>query len=143
MTLDILGDHEYQNYFDTLECHPTFQPTLMAALLQKRGKEPTNLGLRVKGVPTVAGLVFTQPRTGGQYREQYFGPNVKDYAYRQDTYLHPSDYAKANGVLELVGDPYESYHEFATNGNPLGESDEKLINTRTNLGFEYEGCNPG
>lgn len=35
MTLEILGEQEYQDYLDTLESYSTFQTTQMAALLQK------------------------------------------------------------------------------------------------------------
>lgn len=143
MTLEILGEQEYQDYLDTLESYSTFQTTQMAALLQKRGNETTYLGLRVEGELVVAGLVFTQPMTGGQHMELYFGPNVKDYAYLQDFYQQLRDYAKANGVLELVVDPYESYQEFDTNGNPISEPDEKQIKALTDLGFQYDGFKTG
>ena len=143
MTLEILGEQEYQDYLDTLESYSTFQTTQMAALLQKRGNETTYLGLRVEGELVVAGLVFTQPMTGGQHMDLYFGPNVKDYAYLQDFYQQLRDYAKANGVLELVVDPYESYQEFDTNGNPISEPDEKQIKALTDLGFQYDGFKTG
>lgn len=56
MTLEILGEQEYQDYLDTLESYSTFQTTQMAALLQKRGNETTYLGLRVEGELVVQGL---------------------------------------------------------------------------------------
>ena len=49
------------------------------------------------------------------------------------------EYAKQNGVLELLVKPYETYQTFDSDGKPIDEEEKTIIQDLCNLGYQFDG----
>jgi len=83
------------------------------------------------------------PMTGGLRMEVNCGPIHSNTAHLSDFYQGLKDYAKANGALYLLINPYDTYQTFDSNGEPTGEEQKQLISQLTDLGYSFDGLQTG
>ena len=58
-------------------------------------------------------------------------------------YAELKEYAKQNGVLELLVKPYETYQTFDSQGNPIDAEKKSIIQCLTDLGYQFDGLTRG
>ena len=71
------------------------------------------------------------------------GPIHSSVAHLSDFYQCLKDYAKANGALELVIKPYDTYQIFDSNGERISSEQKQLISQLTDLGYSFDGLQTG
>ena len=81
--------------------------------------------------------------TGGRRMEVNYGPIHSNTAHLSDFYQGLKDYAKANGALELLIKPYDTFQTFDSNGEPTSEEQKQLISQLTDLGYSFDGLQTG
>lgn len=143
MTLKTLSEADYQAFLDSLTECSAFQRPEMAKLLTKRGYQTEFVGLEAEGDIQVAGLLYKIPMTGGLHMEINSGPARRDAKYLKAFYHALQDYAKANGALELLVKPYDTYQSFNSDGEPISPENAELIIDFTDLGYSHDGLMTG
>ena len=143
MTLTTLTKEEFQHYSETVPCRSFMQSVQMGDLLEKREAKVTYLSLKQEGEIQVAALVYCLPMLGGFHMEINSGPIYTQQDALPVFYAELKEYAKQNGVLELLVKPYEIYQKFDSDGNPSTEEKVDSISVLTDLGYQYDGLQTG
>ena len=82
--------------------------------------------MKQEGEIQVAALVYSLPMLGGLHMELNSGPIIPNKMLFQFFYAELKEYAKQNGVLELLVKPYETYQTFDSQGNPI-DAEKKVL----------------
>ena len=121
MALTTLTKEEFRTYSNQVSSRSFMQSVQMGDLLEKRGARIVYLALKQEGEIQVAALVYSLPMLGGLHMELNSGPIYTQQDALPVFYAELKEYAKQNGVLELLVKPYETYQTFDSEGNPGGE----------------------
>ena len=143
MTLTVLTKEDFRIYSESITSRSFLQSIQMGELLEKRGATVTYLALKHTETIQVAALVYSLPMTGGLHMEINSGPIYSDAAYLKEFYKDLQVYAKQHGALELIVKPYDTFQSFDTNGNPVTEEQQEIIQCLTNLGYCHDGLQIG
>ena len=126
MALTTLTKEEFRTYSDQVSSRSFMQSVQMGDLLEKRGARIVYLALKQEGEIQVAALVYSLPMLGGLHMELNSGPIYTQQDALPVFYAELKEYAKQNGVLELLVKPYETYQTFDSDGNPIDEEEKVL-----------------
>ena len=143
MALTTLTKEEFQTYSDQVSCRSFMQSVQMGDLLEKRGAQIVYLALKQEGEIQVAALVYSLPMLGGLHMELNSGPIYTQQDALPVFYAELKEYAKQNGVLELLVKPYETYQTFDSQGNPIDAEKKSIIQGLTDLGYQFDGLTRG
>ena len=143
MSLEIIDKKVFGTFCDTVDYKSFMQSVEMAELLEKRGYQVTYLGLKEDGEFQVAGVLFSIPMAGGLHMEINSGPASRNQKYLKSFYKELQAYAKANGAIELLVKPFDTYQHFDTNGEPTDEEKKNLIEDFVSLGYQHDGLLTG
>ena len=139
MALITLTKEEFQAYSDQVSSRSFMQSVQMGDLLEKRGARIVYLALKQEGEIQVAALVYSLPMLGGLHMELNSGPIYTQQDALPVFYAELKEYAKQNGVLELLVKPYETYQTFDSQGNPIDAEKKSIIQGLTDLGYQFDG----
>ena len=143
MALITLTKEEFQAYSDQVSSRSFMQSVQMGDLLEKRGARIVYLALKQEGEIQVAALVYSLPMLGGLHMELNSGPIYTQQDALPVFYAELKEYAKQNGVLELLVKPYETYQIFDSEGNPIDAEKKSIIQGLTDLGYQFDGLTRG
>ena len=143
MALITLTKEEFQAYSDQVSSRSFMQSVQMGDLLEKRGARIVYLALKQEGEIQVAALVYSLPMLGGLHMEINSGPIYTQQDALPVFYAELKEYAKQNGVLELLVKPYETYQTFDSEGNPIDAEKKSIIQDLTDLGYQFDGLTRG
>ena len=143
MALTTLTKEEFQAYSDQVSSRSFMQSVQMGDLLEKRGARIVYLALKQEGEIQVAALVYSLPMLGGLHMELNSGPIYTQQDALPVFYAELKEYAKQNGVLELLVKPYETYQTFDSQGNPIDAEKKSIIQGLTDLGYQFDGLTRG
>ena len=143
MALITLTREEFQTYSDQVSSRSFMQSVQMGDLLEKRGVRIVYLALKQEGEIQVAALVYSLPMLGGLHMEINSGPIYTQQDALPVFYAELKEYAKQNGVLELLVKPYETYQTFDSEGNPIDTEKKSIIQDLTDLGYQFDGLTRG
>ena len=143
MALITLTKEEFQAYSDQVSSRSFMQSVQMGDLLEKRGARIVYLALKQEGEIQVAALVYSLPMLGGLHMEINSGPIYTQQDALPVFYAELKEYAKQNGVLELLVKPYETYQTFDSEGNPIDTEKKSIIQDLTDLGYQFDGLKTG
>ena len=143
MALTTLTKEEFQAYSDQVSSRSFMQSVQMGDLLEKRGARIVYLALKQEGEIQVAALVYSLPMLGGLHMELNSGPIYTQQDALPVFYAELKEYAKQNGVLELLVKPYETYQTFDSEGNPIDAEKKSIIQDLTDLGYQFDGLTRG
>ena len=143
MALITLTKEEFQAYSDQVSSRSFMQSVQMGDLLEKRGARIVYLALKQEGEIQVAALVYSLPMLGGLHMELNSGPIYTQQDALPVFYEELKEYAKQNGVLELLVKPYETYQTFDSQGNPIDAEKKNIIQGLTDLGYQFDGLTRG
>ena len=143
MALITLTKEEFQAYSDQVSSRSFMQSVQMGDLLEKRGARIVYLALKQEGEIQVAALVYSLPMLGGLHMELNSGPIYTQQDALPVFYAELKEYAKQNGVLELLVKPYETYQTFDSEGNPIDVKKKSIIQGLTDLGYRFDGLTTG
>ena len=143
MALITLTKEEFQAYSDQVSSRSFMQSVQMGDLLEKRGARIVYLALKQEGEIQVAALVYSLPMLGGLHMELNSGPIYTQQDALPVFYAELKEYAKQNGVLELLVKPYETYQTFDSQGNPIDTEKKSMIQGLTDLGYQFDGLTRG
>lgn len=143
MALTTLTKEEFQTYSEQVSSRSFMQSVQMGDLLEKRGAQIVYLALKQEGEIQVAALVYSLPMLGGQHMELNSGPIYTQQDALPVFYAELKEYAKQNGVLELLVKPYETYQTFDSDGKPIDEEEKSIIQDLCNLGYQFDGLPTG
>ena len=143
MALITLTKEEFQAYSDQVSSRSFMQSVQMGDLLEKRGVRIVYLALKQEGEIQVAALVYSLPMLGGLHMEINSGPIYTQQDALPVFYAELKEYAKQNGVLELLVKPYETYQTFDSEGNAIDVKKKSIIQGLTDLGYQFDGLTTG
>ena len=143
MALITLTKEEFQAYSGQVSSRSFMQSVQMGDLLEKRGARIVYLALKQEGEIQVAALVYSLPMLGGLHMELNSGPIYTQQDALPVFYAELKEYAKQNGVLELLVKPYETYQTFDSEGNPIDVKKKSIIQGLTDLGYQFDGLTTG
>ena len=143
MALTTLTKEEFHTYSDQVSSRSFMQSVQMGDLLEKRGARIVYLALKQEGEIQVAALVYSLPMLGGLHMELNSGPIYTQQDALPVFYAELKEYAKQNGVLELLVKPYETYQTFDSEGNPIDTEKKSIIQDLTDLGYQFDGLTRG
>ena len=143
MALITLTKEEFRTYSDQVSSRSFMQSVQMGDLLEKRGARIVYLALKQEGEIQVAALVYSLPMLGGLHMELNSGPIYTQQDALPVFYAELKEYAKQNGVLELLVKPYETYQTFDSEGNPIDAEKKSIIQDLTDLGYQFDGLTIG
>ena len=143
MALITLTKEEFQAYSGQVSSRSFMQSVQMGDLLEKRGARIVYLALKQEGEIQVAALVYSLPMLGGLHMELNSGPIYTQQDALPVFYAELKEYAKQNGVLELLVKPYETYQTFDSEGNPIDTEKKSIIQDLTDLGYQFDGLTRG
>ena len=143
MALITLTKEEFQAYSDQVSSRSFMQSVQMGDLLEKRGARIVYLALKQEGEIQVAALVYSLPMLGGLHMEINSGPIYTQQDALPVFYAELKEYAKQNGVLELLVKPYETYQTFDSEGNAIDVKKKSIIQGLTDLGYQFDGLTTG
>lgn len=143
MALTTLTKEEFQTYSNQVSCRSFMQSVQMGDLLEKRGAQIVYLALKQEGKTQVAALVYSLPMLGGLHMELNSGPIYTQQDALPVFYAELKEYAKQNGVLELLVKPYETYQTFDSEGNAIDVKKKSIIQGLTDLGYQFDGLTTG
>ena len=143
MALITLTKEEFQAYSGQVSSRSFMQSVQMGDLLEKRGARIVYLALKQEGEIQVAALVYSLPMLGGLHMEINSGPIYTQQDDLPVFYAELKEYAKQNGVLELLVKPYETYQTFDSEGNPIDAEKKSIIQDLTDLGYQFDGLTIG
>ena len=119
------------------------QSVQIGDLLEKRGAQIVYLALKQEGEIQVAALVYSLSMLGGLHMELNSGPFYTQQDVLPVFYAELKEYAKQNGVLELLVKPYETCQAFDSGGKPIDEEEKSIIQDLCNLGYQFDGLPTG
>ena len=119
------------------------QSVQMGDLIEKRGAQIVYLALKQEREIQVAALVYSLPMLGGLHMELNSGPFYTQQDVLPVFYAELKEYAKQNGVLELLVKPYETCQAFDSDGKPIDEEEKSIIQDLCNLGYQFDGLPTG
>ena len=119
------------------------QSVQMGDLIEKRGAQIVYLALKQEGEIQVAALVYSLPMLGGLHMELNSGPFYTQQDALPVFYAELKEYAKQNGVLELLVKPYETCQTFDSDGKLIDEEEKSIIQDLCNLGYQFDGLPTG
>ena len=134
---------EFNTHAQQVSERSFMQTEEMAKLLEKRGFSISYVAWKEGNQIEVSAIVYSMPMTGGLRMEVNCGPIHSSVAHLSDFYQCLKDYAKANGALELVIKPYDTYQIFDSNGEPISSEQKQLISQLTDLGYSFDGLQTG
>ena len=143
MALTTLTKEEFRTYSDQVSSRSFMQSVQMGDLLEKRGAQIVYLALKQEGKTQVAALVYSLPMLGGLHMELNSGPIYTQQDALPVFYAELKEYAKQNGVLELLVKPYETYQTFDSEGNAIDVKKKSIIQGLTDLGYRFDGLTTG
>ena len=143
MALTTLTKEEFRAYSDQVSSRSFMQSVQMGDLLEKRGARIVYLALKQEGEIQVAALVYSLPMLGGLHMEINSGPIYTQQDALPVFYAELKEYAKQNGVLELLVKPYETYQTFDSEGNAIDVKKKSIIQGLTDLGYRFDGLTTG
>ena len=143
MALTTLTKEKFQAYSDQVSSRSFMQSVQMGDLLEKRGAQIVYLALKQEGEIQVAALVYSLPMLGGLHMEINSGPIYTQQDALPVFYAELKEYAKQNGVLELLVKPYETYQTFDSEGNAIDVKKKSIIQGLTDLGYQFDGLTTG
>ena len=143
MALTTLTKEEFHTYSDQVSSRSFMQSVQMGDLLEKRGARIVYLALKQEGEIQVAALVYSLPMLGGLHMELNSGPIYTQQDALPVFYAELKEYAKQNGVLELLVKPYETYQTFDSEGNAIDVKKKSIIQGLTDLGYQFDGLTTG
>ena len=143
MALTTLTKEEFQAYSDQVSSRSFMQSVQMGDLLEKRGARIVYLALKQEGEIQVAALVYSLPMLGGLHMELNSGPIYTQQDALPVFYAELKEYAKQNGVLELLVKPYETYQTFDSEGNAIDVKKKSIIQGLTDLEYQFDGLTTG
>lgn len=144
MTFCQITKEEFLKHCQQVNEKSFFQSIEMAGLLSKRGYDVRYVGFKNSQLEIVIStLLFCKKMAGGLYMELNSGPLVTDDAYLEEFYQSLKNYAKREGVLELVVKPSQAYQLFDSVGSPISEADTQLIEKLVQVGFKHDGLQTG
>ena len=143
MALITLTKEEFQAYSGQVSSRSFMQSIQMGELLEKRGARIVYLALKQEGEIQVAALVYSLPMLGGLHMELNSGPIYTQQDALPVFYEELKEYAKQNGVLELLVKPYETYQTFDSEGNAIDVKKKSIIQGLTDLGYRFDGLTTG
>ena len=143
MALTTLTKEEFRTYSDQVSSRSFMQSVQMGDLLEKRGARIVYLALKQEGEIQVAALVYSLPMLGGLHMELNSGPIYTQQDALPVFYAELKEYAKQNGVLELLVKPYETYQTFDSEGNAIDVKKKSIIQGLTDLGYQFDGLTTG
>ena len=143
MALTTLTKEEFHTYSDQVSSRSFMQSVQMGDLLEKRGARIVYLALKQEGEIQVAALVYSLPMLGGLHMELNSGPIYTQQDALPVFYAELKEYAKQNGVLELLVKPYETYQTFDSEGNAIDVKKKSIIQGLTDLGYRFDGLTTG
>ncbi len=143
MALTTLTKEEFQTYSNQVSCRSFMQSVQMGDLLENRGAQIVYLALKQEGKTQVAALVYSLPMLGGLHMELNSGPIYTQQDALPVFYAELKEYAKQNGVLELLVKPYETYQTFDSEGNAIDVKKKSIIQGLTDLGYRFDGLTTG
>ena len=143
MALTTLTKEEFRTYSDQVSSRSFMQSVQMGDLLEKRGARIVYLALKQEGEIQVAALVYSLPMLGGLHMELNSGPIYTQQDALPVFYAELKEYAKQNGVLELLVKPYETYQTFDSEGNAIDVKKKSIIQGLTDLGYRFDGLTTG
>ena len=143
MALTTLTKEEFQAYSDQVSSRSFMQSVQMGDLLEKRGAQIVYLALKQEGKTQVAALVYSLPMLGGLHMELNSGPIYTQQDALPVFYAELKEYAKQNGVLELLVKPYETYQTFDSEGNAIDVKKKSIIQGLTDLEYQFDGLTTG
>ena len=134
---------EFNTHAQQVSERSFMQTEEMAKLLEKRGFSISYVAWKEDNQVEISAIVYSMPMTGGLRMEVNCGPIHSNTTHLSDFYQGLKDYAKANGALELLIKPYDTYQTFDSNGEPTGDEQKQLISQLTNLGYSFDGLQTG
>ena len=143
MALITLTKEEFRTYSNQVSTRSFMQSVQMGDLLEKRGARIVYLALKQEGEIQVAALVYSLPMLGGLHMEINSGPIYTQQDALPVFYAELKEYAKQNGVLELLVKPYETYQTFDSEGNAIDVKKKSIIQGLTDLGYQFDGLTTG
>ncbi|MBY4956166.1 aminoacyltransferase [Streptococcus suis] len=144
MTFCQITKEEFLKHCEQVNEKSFFQSIEMAGLLSKRGYDVRYAGFKnSQSEIVISTLLFCKKMAGGLYMELNSGPLVTDDAYLEEFYQSLKNYAKREGVLELVVKPSQVYQLFDSVGNPISEANTQLIEKMVQVGFKHDGLQTG
>ena len=143
MALTTLTKEEFRTYSDQVSSRSFMQSIQMGDLLEKREARIVYLALKQEGEIQVAALVYSLPMLGGLHMELNSGPIYTQQDALPVFYAELKEYAKQNGVLELLVKPYETYQTFDSEGNAIDVKKKSIIQGLTDLGYQFDGLTTG
>ena len=143
MVLTTLTKEEFQTYSNQVSSRSFMQSVQMGDLLEKRGAQIVYLALKKEGEIQVAAMVYNLPMLGGLHMELNSGPIYTQQDALPVFYAELKEYAKQNGVLELLVKPYETYQTFDSEGNAIDVKKKSIIQGLTDLEYQFDGLTTG
>lgn len=143
MSFEIITQDEFNNHTKIVDSASFIQKVPMAHLLEKRGFTIKYVAWKENGETLVSSVVFSKPMAGGLYMELKSGPIYTDESKLKDFYNGLKDYAKQQGVIELIVKPYNTYQEFNSDGEPIGEENKHFVRELVELGYTHDGLTTG
>lgn len=143
MLLREIKKEEFNSFANQVKVRSFEQSIQMGELRQKRGYAVTYLGLKNNQGIQVAALVYQQKILGGFRMELYYGPIYQDKNYLGQFLQELKIYAKKQKVIELSVFPNDSYQIYDTDGQPISEPNQELLNTFEKEGFHHTGFKTG
>lgn len=143
MTLRELTIEEFKEHSGNYDSQSFLQTPEMAKLLEKRGYDVRYLGYQVENKLEIISLSYIMPVTGGFQMKIDSGPVHSNSKYLKQFYKALQGYAKSNGVLELIVEPYDDYQLFTSSGVPSNQGNDNLIEDFTSSGYHHDGLTTG
>ncbi|HFH7136585.1 TPA: aminoacyltransferase [Streptococcus agalactiae] len=143
MTLRELTIEEFKEHSGNYDSQSFLQTPEMAKLLEKRGYDVRYLGYQVENKLEIISLSYIMPVTGGFQMKIDSGPVHSNSKYLKQFYKALQGYAKSNGVLELIVEPFDDYQLFTSSGVPSNQGNDNLIEDFTSSGYHHDGLTTG
>ncbi len=143
MTLTTISKEEFTSFANTVSHRSFIQSAEMADLLVERGNTVQFIAWKQDDKVQVAAILYSLPMTGGLHMEINSGPLHQEEAMLEPFYAALKDYAKANGAMELVIKPYDTYQTFDSDGTPTSEEQTHFMETLKKLGYQHDGLTTG
>lgn len=143
MTLTTISKEEFTSFANNVSHRSFIQSAEMADLLVDRGNTVQFIAWKQNEQVQVAAILYSLPMTGGLHMEINSGPLYQEEAMLEPFYEALKDFAKANGAIELVIKPYDTYQTFDSDGNPISEEQTHFMDTLKKLGYQHDGLTTG
>lgn len=143
MTFAILNRKEFAQYIDEAFRYSFMQTIHMADFFEKRGNKVYFVAWKEENEILIAAILYSVSMTGGLYMELNSGPVCKDPTKLKDFYQALQEFAKSQGVLELVIKPYDVYQTFDNLGNSIDKENKSAVDLLIKIGYKHDGLKTG